>query len=121
MPNAPAVALTKVPEVTLLFWIIKILARLRAARRRRDDVDASDIDAPMVEFNGDAIIVTIFNYGRIAQIATKSFIRDLWFDVPPTWMSWPIATVRWKPLRCGSSPCREAPDDALYGLSKVIQ
>ena len=77
MTNAPAVALTKVPEVTLLFWIIKILATT-LGETGGDAVTMSMLQADKNAHNGGYLIGTgiflaVFVVAVIAQIATKKF------------------------------------------------
>jgi uncharacterized membrane-anchored protein len=77
MTNRPAVALTKVPEVTLLFWIIKILATT-LGETGGDAVTMSMLHADKNAYNGGYLIGTgvflaVFIAAVIAQIVAKKF------------------------------------------------
>jgi uncharacterized membrane-anchored protein len=77
MRNRPAVTFTKVPEVTLLFWIIKILATT-LGETGGDAVTMSMLHADKNAYNGGYLIGTgiflaVFIAAVIAQIAMKKF------------------------------------------------
>jgi uncharacterized membrane-anchored protein len=77
MTTTPAVTLTKVPEVTLLFWIIKILATT-LGETGGDAVTMSMLHADKNADNGGYLIGTgmflgVFIAAVIAQIAMKKF------------------------------------------------
>src|SRR5277367_3048791 len=77
MTNTRAVTFTKVPEVTLLFWIIKILATT-LGETGGDAVTMSMLQADKNAHNGGYLIGTgmflaVFIAAVIAQIAMKKF------------------------------------------------
>ncbi len=77
MTNKTALALTKVPEVTLLFWIIKILATTMG-ETGGDAVTMSMLHADKNAHNGGYLVGTgiflaVFIVAVIAQIAAKKF------------------------------------------------
>jgi uncharacterized membrane-anchored protein len=77
MTNTTAVALTKVPEVTLTFWIIKILATT-LGETGGDAVTMSMLHADKNAHNGGYLIgvglfLGVFIAAVIAQIAMKKF------------------------------------------------
>ena len=77
MTNTTAVALTKVPEVTLIFWIIKILATT-LGETGGDAVTMSMLHADKNAHNGGYLIgmglfLGVFIAAVIAQIAMKKF------------------------------------------------
>jgi uncharacterized membrane-anchored protein len=77
MTNTPAVVLTKVPEVTLAFWIVKILATT-LGETGGDAVTMSLLHADKNADNGGYLIGTgvflgVFIAAVIAQIALRKF------------------------------------------------
>jgi uncharacterized membrane-anchored protein len=77
MNGFPAVRLSKVPEVTLVFWIIKILATTLG----ETGGDAVSMTMNLGYAIGSAIFLTIFIVTVVAQVAAKRFHPFLYWAV----------------------------------------
>jgi uncharacterized membrane-anchored protein len=69
MNNSPEATLSKVPEVTLIFWIIKIAATTLGETAG----DAVSMSMKLGYLVGTGIFATLFIVAVIAQIAAKRF------------------------------------------------
>ena len=90
MDNTTKQALSKVPEVTLIFWIIKIAATTLG----ETGGDAVSMSMHLGYLVGTAIFATIFLIAVVAQIKAEAFTR---FSTgpplsprPPSARLWPI-------------------------------
>jgi uncharacterized membrane-anchored protein len=75
--DSPAVTLSKVPEVTLVFWVIKILATTLG----ETGGDAVSMSLNLGYAISSIIFVGIFVFSVVAQIAAKSFRPFLYWIV----------------------------------------
>jgi uncharacterized membrane-anchored protein len=78
MNGFPSVRLSKVPEVTLVFWIIKILATTLG----ETGGDALSMTMKLGYAVSSAIFFTIFIVAVVAQVAAKRFHPFLIACVP---------------------------------------
>jgi uncharacterized membrane-anchored protein len=69
MNNSPEATLSKVPDVTLIFWIIKIAATTLGETAG----DAVSMSMKLGYLVGTGIFATLFIVAVIAQIAAKRF------------------------------------------------
>ena len=77
MNNAPAISLNKVPEVTLVFWIIKICATTLGETAG----DAVSMTMHLGYAIGSAIFLSFFIAIAVVQITSKSFRPFLYWAV----------------------------------------
>jgi uncharacterized membrane-anchored protein len=90
-----AAGLSKVPEVTLRFWLIKILATTLG----ETGGDAVSMSMNLGYAISSIIFIGIFVVAVVAQVAAKAFHPFLYWTVivaTTTAGTWPISpTVRW--------------------------
>ena len=97
MHNSNSAAISKVPEITLAFWVIKILATTLGRRG-----DAVSMSMELGYLVSTAIFAVIFFVSVSAQIAATSYNPS--FTGPPSsppprsappWQTLPIARSGW--------------------------